>query len=244
MDIFTLAKRPYQELIPIIRQGLPAHTFSDVAHSLNIPISILASNLHVRIGMVIRRQSSGKPLSLEDSEKVIRIARIRNLAHNIFISDDAIGNWLTQPSPALDGIPPLDWLETEIGTRRVEALLRSDARLRNPDNGRLDANLIADLLGLSLPDIARSCGVSKQSLNQNPASPGIQTKLQSLDDVAQALLLWCGDNEAKLRDWLNRPNRDFPELNGQTPSPRDLILRGHPELVTQKIHNLRTGHPS
>lgn len=243
MDIFTLAERPYQELIPIIRNGLPARAFSDIARTLNISISTLALKLHVRVGTVIRRQSNGKPLSLEDSEKVIRIARIRNLAHNTFTTDDAIGDWLTQPSAALGGIQPLDWLETEIGARQVEALLLRKARLRNPDTGRLDANLIADLLGLSLPDIARFCGVSKQSITHHPDSSGIQAKLRALDDVAQALL-WCGDSEAKLRAWLKRSNRDFPEVDGKKLSPLDLILRGHAELVTQKIHNLRTGHPS
>jgi len=72
---------------------------------------------------VVRSQANRKPLSLEVSETVIRIARIRNLAHSIFTSDAAIGHWLTQPSPALDGTPPLDWLDTEAGARRIENLL-------------------------------------------------------------------------------------------------------------------------
>jgi hypothetical protein len=117
------------------------------------------------------------------------------------------------------------------------------ARLRDPATGRLDANLISDLLGISRADIARLCGVSKQSLNQTPASSGIQAKLQPLEDVAQALL-WCGGSEAKLRAWLNRPNRDFPEVDGKKPSPINLIIGGHAELVAQKVHNLRTGQPS
>jgi hypothetical protein len=53
MDIFTLAQRPYQELIPIIRQDLPVHVLSDVARSLNIPISTLARKLHVLTSLII-----------------------------------------------------------------------------------------------------------------------------------------------------------------------------------------------
>ena len=124
MDIFTLAQRPELELIPIIRQGLPAGAFTDIARALNIPSRTLAGKLHIRAATVVRRQANRKPLSLEVSEKVIRIARIRNLAQSIFTSDDAIGHWLTQTSPALDGTPPLDWLDTETGARRVENLLR------------------------------------------------------------------------------------------------------------------------
>jgi len=118
-----------------------------------------------------------------------------------------------------------------------------NSRLRDPLTGRLDANRIADLLGISRVNMARLCGVSMQRLNQSPASSGIQAKLQSLEDVAQALG-WCGGSEIKLRAWLNRPNHDFPEVYGQKPSPLDLILLGHAKLVAQKVHNLRTGHPS
>ncbi len=117
------------------------------------------------------------------------------------------------------------------------------ARLRDPANGRLDAKAIATLLGIPLTDLARLCGVSKQNLSQNPTSAGIQAALQTFDEIAQ-VLLWCGGSEAKLRAWLNRPNRDFPEVDGRKPSPLDLILRGHAELVAQKVHNLRTGQPS
>jgi hypothetical protein len=117
------------------------------------------------------------------------------------------------------------------------------ARLRNPASGRLDANPIAALLGITLSDIARLCGVSTESINRNPFSSDIQAKLQPLENVAHALL-WCSGSEAKLRLWLNRPNRDFPKVDGKTPSPLDLILRGHAELVAQNVRNLRTGHPS
>lgn len=117
------------------------------------------------------------------------------------------------------------------------------ARLRDPANGRLDAKAIATLLGIPLTDLARLCAVSKQNLSQNPTSAGIQAALQVFDEIAQALL-WCGGSEAKFRAWINRPNRDFPEVDGKKPSPLDLILRGHAELVAQKAHNLRTGQPS
>ena len=123
MDIFALAGRPELELIRIIRRGLPARAFIDVARGLNIPSRTLASKLHVRVGTVVHRLPSRKLLSPDVAEKVIRVARVRNLAHNLFVSDDAIGNWLSQPSPALEGTPPLDWLDTETGARQVESLL-------------------------------------------------------------------------------------------------------------------------
>lgn len=118
------------------------------------------------------------------------------------------------------------------------------ARLRDPASGRLDATRISDLLGISKSDLAtKVCGVSRQTLGQNPTGAGVQDKLQPLEEVAQALI-WCGGDEAKFRAWLNRPNRDFPAVGGQTPSPMDLILRGHAGVVARKVGNLRTGHPA
>jgi hypothetical protein len=118
------------------------------------------------------------------------------------------------------------------------------ARLRDPKTGRLDAKKISDLLGISMTSLAtRVCRITKQALNQSPASSGIQEKLQALEDVSQ-LLFWCAGDEGKLRAWLKRPNRDFPEMEGKIPSPMDLILCGHADIVARKVHNLRTGHPA
>ena len=166
-----------------------------------------------------------------------------------FVQQHALGLWIHWIQA---GFHPDRWAEFFIRSDddRLRGVLikkanpiNLSARLRDTGTGRIDANPIADLLGISRADIARLCGVSMQSLNQTPSSSDIQAKLQPLEDVSQALL-WCGGSETKLRAWLSRPNCDFPEVDGKKLSPRDLILRGHVELVVQKVHNLRTGQPS
>jgi hypothetical protein len=122
--------------------------------------------------------------------------------------------------------------------------LEISKHLRDPNSGRLDAQKIAALMGISITNLAtKVCGVTKQALSQGPTSGGIQGKLQPLEDVAMGLL-WCGGDGAKFRAWLNRPNRDFPLVKGKTPSPLDLILSGHAAIVASKVHQLRTGHPA
>lgn len=122
--------------------------------------------------------------------------------------------------------------------------LEISKRLRDPVSGRLDARKFVSLFGISSTDLAtKVCGVTKQALSQSPSSAGIQDKLQSLEEIAQ-LLCWCSGDEAKMRAWLNRPNRDFPTIAGKVPSPMDLILSGHAEVVARKVQNLRTGHPA
>jgi hypothetical protein len=116
-------------------------------------------------------------------------------------------------------------------------------RLRDPDTGRLDAMKIAGLFSMSLTDLAKVCGVSKQSLSQNPTSAGMQERLQPLEEIAQ-FLQWCGDDEPKFRAWLKRPDRGFARIGGRAPSPMDLILAGHAEIAAHKVRNLTTGHPA
>ena len=117
-------------------------------------------------------------------------------------------------------------------------------RLRDPVTGRLDALKIKSLFGFTLENLAtKVCGVRRQNIHQNPTSAGIQEKLQTLEEIAQ-LLHWCGGDDEKFRAWLKRPKRDFPAIEGKAPSPMDLILLGHAEIVANKTHNLLTGQPA
>ena len=134
--------------------------------------------------------------------------------------------------------------KTSVGKKPAADPLNISKSLRDPTSGRLDARKFVELFGISSTDLAtKVCGLKRQAIHQNPTSAGIQEKLQPLEDIAQ-LLHWCGGDEAKLRAWLKRPNRDFQLMDGKTPSPMDLILKGHAEIVANKAHNLLTGHPA
>jgi hypothetical protein len=116
--------------------------------------------------------------------------------------------------------------------------------VRDPTSGRLNGRNLAEVLDISLTDMAiKVCGVTKQALGQAPTSKGVQKKLQPLEEIVDALP-WFEHNVGKLRAWLQRPNRDFPKIHGKTPSPLDLILKGHGGIVARKLHNLRTGQPA
>ncbi|MDR1282996.1 MAG: DUF2384 domain-containing protein [Opitutaceae bacterium] len=126
-QVFDLVDKPVDEVIVAIRSGLPARSLADVAEALNIPGKLLAEKLHIAPRTLARKLTGGSGLSLETSEKIIRVARIRNLASEIFTDGEAIREWLAQPAPAFNGVPPLDLLDTDTGARQVEALLRGIA---------------------------------------------------------------------------------------------------------------------
>jgi len=120
---FVLAERPVPEVLARIRHGLPASMFDQIAATLGLSTSLLAAKLGIARRTLTRKHGMGTPLSAEVSEKVLRVARICNLA--LFATDQAISQWLFKPDSALGDVAPIDLLDTELGAREVEALVRS-----------------------------------------------------------------------------------------------------------------------
>lgn len=69
------------------------------------------------------RRARNEPLSKVESERVVRVARTVALAEETFANRDKAHAWLRRPNPLLEGRPPLDLLDNEIGGRIVEELL-------------------------------------------------------------------------------------------------------------------------
>jgi putative toxin-antitoxin system antitoxin component (TIGR02293 family) len=129
---FALADKPLREVLPRIRRGLPAGMFEQVAATLGVSTTALAEKLGIARRTLTRKLGTGEPLSSEASEKLLRVARVRNLAREIFATDAAIAQWLLEPDTALDGNAPVDLLDTDVGAREVEHLLRSLAHGQFP----------------------------------------------------------------------------------------------------------------
>jgi putative toxin-antitoxin system antitoxin component (TIGR02293 family) len=69
------------------------------------------------------RQQSGRRLTPEQSEKVLRIAHAYARAAEVF-GDQGRGEvWMDREHPELDDQTPAELLDTEFGARRIEQLL-------------------------------------------------------------------------------------------------------------------------
>lgn len=70
-----------------------------------------------------RRKSAGR-FSSDESERIIRLGRVFDLAVDLFEGDTAAAvNWLKTPKRALAGNTPLSYARTDIGGREVERLI-------------------------------------------------------------------------------------------------------------------------
>ena len=70
------------------------------------------------------RSEKGERLTREESDRVVRIARITALAEQVFGDAEKAARWLRKSKRRLDKRAPLDLLDTEAGGRLIEDWLR------------------------------------------------------------------------------------------------------------------------
>jgi putative toxin-antitoxin system antitoxin component (TIGR02293 family) len=96
-----------------ILDELTAHGFSsDELFELVVPRRTLA-----------RRKLAGQRLSLEETDRAVRLARITAMAERVFGDDAKAHHWLREPSPMLSESTPLMLLTSETGAQVVEEAL-------------------------------------------------------------------------------------------------------------------------
>ena len=70
-----------------------------------------------------RRIEKSEPLTVAENDSAFRIVRVVQLAERVFGNRDKAHRWLRKPSRALEGVVPLDLLESESGAYIVEQSL-------------------------------------------------------------------------------------------------------------------------
>ena len=115
------AKHP-TELIRRIQKGLSISELKALQDSIDVPFEQLAAKLSISRSTLQRRRAAGR-LSPDESDKVIRFARLLEHATDVFGDVNKARAWLKFPQHGLGGAVPLDYAETEIGAREVDNLL-------------------------------------------------------------------------------------------------------------------------
>jgi putative toxin-antitoxin system antitoxin component (TIGR02293 family) len=70
-----------------------------------------------------RRQARREPLTIEETDKALRLARIADLATRVFGDEAKAHRWLRKPKRDLMGQTPLAFLASETGARTIEQML-------------------------------------------------------------------------------------------------------------------------
>lgn len=72
---------------------------------------------------LVHRKSKREPLTHDESDRAVRIARITSLAEEVFGDDAKAGRWLRKIKERFAGRTPLEVSRTEAGARLVEEML-------------------------------------------------------------------------------------------------------------------------
>ncbi len=114
-------KHPH-ELIRRIEKGLPFRELEDLQKKLDLPLEQLADKLSISRPTLYRRKVAGR-LPRDESDRVVRYARLFEQALKYFGSTEKARAWMKFPQWGLGGAIPLDYARTESGAREVEYLL-------------------------------------------------------------------------------------------------------------------------
>ncbi len=108
--------------VAYVRDGLPTEAFDRLQAFLGRPASALAATLGLAPRTLARRRQAGR-LAPEESDRLLRTARLAELALVVFEDADAAATWLTTPKRLLGGETPLERADTAPGAREVEDML-------------------------------------------------------------------------------------------------------------------------
>lgn len=108
--------------VSLIREGVATYALSNMQAFLSIPASTVAEILDIPPRTFARRKATGL-LNPDESDRLLRLARLGELAIAVFEDREAAAEWLTSPKNLLEGESPIKRADTEPGAREVEAML-------------------------------------------------------------------------------------------------------------------------
>ena len=109
------------DFVRLVRRGLPVGAVQFVLDSGFLTPAELDRIVIPRKTLANRRRLG--TLTPEQSDRLVRVARVIAAAEGTFGSREKAATWLRRPTTTLAGESPLDLLDTDEGVREVETLL-------------------------------------------------------------------------------------------------------------------------
>lgn len=107
------------DLAPMIRKGLPSGSFVAIAKRLEMSVQATAESIGLAKRTVARRVERKELLDPEESERLVRLARVLAEATAVLGSEEKARRWLSKPNRVLGAVAPLSLLDTDVGASAV-----------------------------------------------------------------------------------------------------------------------------
>lgn len=114
--------RSETDVLGVVRKGLPASAVFGFAREFTLDPELVAPSSTLR-----RRAGKNEALTVEESERLMRIARVTSLAEALYNDEERAKRWLGKPGAFVPGEPaisPLALAATEAGARIVESVIQ------------------------------------------------------------------------------------------------------------------------
>ncbi len=119
---FKRRVRTADELRTSVLRGLPYKALEAMIAHYSLARDPVTSAIAVSARTLARRKHGARFVA-EESDRIVRLARIAALAENVLGTPERAGRWLQRPNRALGGGIPLERLSTDLGAREVEGIL-------------------------------------------------------------------------------------------------------------------------
>ena len=111
------------DLTRLTREGLPVDTLTLLARDFSVERKTLARSVGISDRTLSRRIEKAQRLSAEESDRVVRMARVLAMAADTFGTKEKASLWLQSPNAVLEGQTPFSLLDTDTGVQSVETVL-------------------------------------------------------------------------------------------------------------------------
>lgn len=105
-----------------VEAGLPYGSLEALTQRFGLSRSEVATAMRLPARTLARRKRERK-LHPDESDRLVRLARVTADAARVLGDDGKAGTWLRRPNTALGGATPLELLRSDLGTRQVEDVL-------------------------------------------------------------------------------------------------------------------------
>lgn len=117
--VFPLTPSSMREIAARVQEGLPVVALQKMAERYGLPLSRLAAVLGIPSRTLARRLRQER-LTVAESDRLARLARVFEHASAVFAADLDAGAWMAEPHWLFNGQAPLDLLATDAGAVEVE----------------------------------------------------------------------------------------------------------------------------
>lgn len=122
LPVPVVAQPTFQLDWKAVEQGVPLPALEEFAASSGFALKDLLKVVIPARTLKHRRQRQ-EPLSLDESDRLARVARVYALAVRVFGNPEKARRWLSKPKMRFEEQTPLAMLRTDLGGRQVEEML-------------------------------------------------------------------------------------------------------------------------